>query len=360
MNTPTFKNVNNNQRGANTQNKATNNMSLTSKKLEKTPKYNVYKYEPLLLLTNENWSEQLNTLVYSGANDILPVGPDFNIENAKISLYHLIGSRRIELISKYFTDNKRHQLTDKEPSLVAALLLRINRFRLRLYFVTKLLSWQRINQPALNVKYQEFIKSLKSSQTILDFTTPPSSDHPPLTLASTINKLKKDFINHEKILKEFLLPFIDTFGLLHYPLIEREPPIRTLLKSLAPLGQTGIQPDSYYFWSVVLMGDDTPMFQKPSQIAQWSAYKTEIRLLLHFPLLCNDLPNTDVLISNNPSQKGNIINQPYSKFVTMPCSDTTFAAFINVANVLIPVLYFYSMACIHQNLKLMSESSKNL
>ena len=155
---------------------------------------------------------------------------------------------------------------------------------------------------------------------------------------------------HEQSLKEFYVPFIEILGLRYDPLIINDPRIIALLKSLAPPGQTTIQPDSHYFWSTVLMGNHVPMFQLDNQLKQWQSYAHEIYYLLHFIFLVHKLPDTTLLLSN-PSSKGNIINKPYSLFISEPCSAKTFAAFINTANVIIPNLYLIALMCFEERIR---------
>lgn len=278
----------------------------------KASRFIIHKFNYMDLL-NVGWAEAITPYFANPELSILPLNTEFDINNPSVSLYSLIGPHREEILHKYWTPHlgANKKMADQYGSFI----VRTDRFRLRLFFVYRLLAFKGENQPALQSKYAEFLQALRQSKTLIDFTLPPSPSRPAITFESTLNKLKQGLRVHEQSLKEFYVPFIEILGLRYDPLIINDPRIIALLKSLAPPGQTTIQPDSHYFWSTVLMGNQVPMFQLDNQLKQWQSYTHEIYCLLHFIYLVPDLPDTALLISN-PSPKGNTINN--KPFISEP------------------------------------------
>lgn len=339
--------INHNNNNNNTLKSAANTTKKAPNIGVKASRFVIHKFNYMDFLNN-GWAAAITPYFSDPELSILPPNTEFDINNPNVSLYSLIGPNRDEILHKYWTP---HLGTNKKMAdQYGSFIVRTDRFRLRLLFVYRVLAIKGEDQPALRNKYAELLRALCQSKTVIDFTLPPSPTRPAITFESTLNKLKQELRVHEMTLKEFFIPFIEVLGLHYNPLILNEPRVIAFLKSLAPPGQTTIQPDTHYFWSTVLMGSHLPMFQHENQLKQWHSYAHEIYYLLHFIFLVNKLPDTTLLISN-PSSKGNIINKPYSLFISEPCSAKTFAAFINTANVIIPNLYLFAWICFEERIQ---------
>ena len=339
--------INHNNNNNNTLKSAANTIKKAPNNGVKASRFVIHKFNYMDFLNN-GWAAAITPYFSDPELSILPPNTEFDINNPNVSLYSLIGPNRDEILHKYWSP---HIGTNKKMAdQYGSFIVRTDRFRLRLLFVYRVLAIKGEDQPALRNKYAELLRALCQSKTVIDFTLPPSPTRPAITFESTLNKLKQELRVHEMTLKEFFIPFIEVLGLRYDPLILNEPRVIALLKSLAPPGQTTIQPDTHYFWSTVLMEDKTPMFQTKNQLKQWESYKQEINCLLHFVYLAvpEEYPDTEGLLKN-PSPKGNTINKPFTKFINEPCSEKTFALFINNANFIIPELYVFVYNCFYKH-----------
>lgn len=222
--------------------------------------------------------------------------------------------------------------TKKETASLEALLIRIERFKLKIVTLEVLESHATLKLAVIKHKMELIRTALKQKKIYFNAKAAPSVFE--VTYLSTISTIAKTISESEYQLREFLQPLTAAYKIVFTTYIFQEPKIVNAILSIAPPGFTGIEGDFYYILRLLQEPTLNTIFDE-NQLKQWNSYGNETVGL--FSLLCL-FPEVNLeRLMLNLSRR--IINQPYKNITSTGISKHTFSLIVEVCNCLIPELW---------------------
>ena len=278
----------------------------------------------------------------------IPLYPNQSAESVeKISLFQILVHGDIYLLN--LMKNYKDYISKVETSKVSldnskkveqsneALILRLQKTRIKFSVVTKLIVMGQHEFSSINESYNKIVTALLLKSLHVNFPIEGNQYYTvPILIKTIANKLAKITVE-----LSHLLPDILTAYNLSYEHPFNSTKITHAWVNIAMPNPKGIQPDSYYLLRLIIWGP-SPSIMPVEFHKQWGMYHEQVTDLLRFLNL--DGPLDLLELKNSIKYNGNIINMTAEKFFNMPLesmSKNTFERLLYVMEQFIPLLYIF-------------------